>query len=1289
MKFHDYLIIAAFVAFCFLGTLLFSSERPTLEWENEEITQINKEPARASILPTEDHVLSLNGDWKFHFSMTPQDRPKDFFKPEFSVADWPTIIVPSNWQLSGYGTAIYTNIVYPFVADPPKVMDTPSRDWTSFKERNSVGSYRRNFVVPESWKGDRVVVRFDGVESAFYLWINGERVGYSEDSYTAAEFDITEFLHEGENMLAVEVYRWSDGSYLEDQDFFRLSGIFRDVTLFAQPPLHVRDVFFKTWLEDDGTTGTLDTKIVIRNFGKEDVPAGSHFKWTIDGELTQLKWSDENGTHEIVAGREGRLGSSEIEVPAVPVGGEVVVEFSEKFLDVVAWTAETPNLYKVSYSLNGADEREFFIGFRSIKIADDGAILINGVPVKFKGVNRHETHPDYGRAVPRELIESDIRLAKSHNINTIRCSHYPNQTAFYEFCDRYGIYVMSEANVESHGVRWGKNDLSKKPSWQKAHIERNLNMFHRLKNHPSIVFWSLGNEAGSGDNFDAAAEALRAEADGRLIHYAEFPFGHESVDVDSAMYLSVEQVENLGKEKTSRPFFVCEYAHSMGNALGNFAEYMEAFESSPRMVGGCIWDFVDQSLRAVPVEKNLYKPAPFTGTTMAYGGMFGDEPNSGNFCDNGIFLADRTETAKTAEVKRVYQSIGFAREADRVVVTNKYFHKPLENFSIYVVEMHPGAGHNVVKIDVPRLAPGESVKLALPKDFGADAKVALMVFADRFFEFEKMEGLGSAELEDAAKKCEAFAYFDGENTGVRPALNSEKLPSLKVEEESDRFIVVGENFRAEFSNGTLSGFSKDGVELILPELPLRLQAWRAPTDNDVWMRDKEKKLHLRSLQFVGLHCSWKKLSDGIVRAETEFELKHELLDRGSFSFKGKIFWMIFGDGVIDVSARIYPSATGEELPRLGFTFGVPANMREVSYLGYGPDMNYRDRRTASWCDFFKTDIDSMFFRYSRPQEMGNHTGTQFVMLSPKNSDAPRLGISSASPLSPFEFSALSYTAEELADAKSVDRLPSRDEKIVVNIDAFQMGLGGASCGPRPMAKYQTLSSPTALGFKLFAVDAHNEKFSVDDIRARHFVAHSPVILRDPEGGLELRSSTPEARLLTDGDSKVTAWAEMENAACDATPAEERELDARSAPSQWKIHSVSSEEPHTGDASFAIDRDVNTFWYSAFTNAQPDYPHSIAVDMGTKTKFSGFIMTPRMDTTDGLIQSYVFSVSDDGVHWREVKRGNFEYHYIRKDPSEQRVDFDESVDARYFKLDAVKPVRPEKFASIAELSLILQ
>lgn len=1284
----------ALAAILGLGSLLSPLRGEAPDWENEQVTGINKEAPRAAVLPAPDRTLSLNGPWKFRFSMTPAERPADFYKPSYSVSSWDTIKVPSNWQLSGYGTAIYTNVPYPFKPDPPRVMGEPPKNWPAYKERNSVGSYRRDFHLPASWKGERVMIRFDGVESAFYVWLNGRKVGYSEDSYTGAEFDLTPYVKPGRNTIAVEVYRWSDGSYLEDQDFLRLSGIFRDVTLFAQPQVHVRDLFLKAALDRKRyKDGTLDGTFTIRNAGDKPIPAGMKLEYSIDGVSTDLKWKGRSGSGRVRAENGGRLDAGTLTVPAIPAGGEVQVSLNGEYPGVKPWTAETPHLYRVTYSLNGRDARSVNIGFRTVEIADNGAVLVNGSAVKFKGVNRHEAHPDYGRAIPRDVMEKDVQIIKAHNINTVRCSHYPNHPYFYDLCDRYGLYVMDEANCEAHGIRNSGMDISRKPSWEKAHVERNMSMVHRSKNHPSIVFWSLGNESGNGPNFEAASAAIRAYDNTRPLHYCEFPPGHKAVDMDSAMYPPVDRVENWGKQKTSRPFFVCEYAHSMGNALGNFKEYMEAFEASPRMVGGAIWDFVDQSLRANPAGGGIYKPAPFKGVTQAYGGMFGDRPNQGNFCDNGIILGNRNTTAKTKEVKKVYQYLAFDRKDGKLTVRNKYFHKPLKGYTLYFVSVTPGSGHAVERAALPETAPGESVTVDLPSPSMQSG--SLMVLADAGFKLpEDVRELSAGQLEHVADECEAYEWFPA-SVKKEPAVKAPAaLPAVSVR-QGNPVVVQGRGFTAAFQDGMLSALRYGSQDLILPGYPVTLQAYRSPVDNDSWIRGKvEGKMKMQNMK---VECSGVRasvLSPGVARITAEFGTMGSGL-----SLSGRIDWTVFGNGIINASVRIYPSARGEELLRMGVTFGMPAAYDQVDYLGLGPWDNYRDRRSSCWKDVFHTSVDDMFFAYSRPQDMGNRMETDWVALS-KAKSAPALWVGSASSRSPLEVSILRYTPLELNQAKSLDRLPEKN-KVIVNLDAFQMGLGGASCGPRPLAKYQTLSRATPLGFVLAPSSS-----LLNLARTGLGVPHSPVIERDGDGMVSLASSTSGADIrysvnkgpektyrkpfkLAEGD--VRAWAAAgTSGGIPPTSPDERNFPLVKGQGEWKILSASSEEPDTGFAHFAIDGNPDTWWHTSYTNGLPGFPHSIAVDMGTRMKFTGFIYTPRMDSGKGLIHQYAFSVSDDGRDWKEVKKGQFTYHYIRKDPSVQRIDFGKPVEARYFKLDARTPVRGgEQSATVAELNIITQ
>lgn len=1284
------IMTATLLFFCLSGPL--RGKNP--DWENEQVTGINKELPRAAILPAREKTLSLNGDWKFHFSMNPNERPADFYKPSFSVEKWASIKVPSNWQLAGYGTAIYTNVPYPFKADPPRVTGEPPKNWPAFKERNSVGSYRRDFVLPESWKNEQVIVRFDGVESAFYVWVNGQQAGYSQDSYTGGEFDLTPYVKPGNNTIAVEVYRWSDGSYLEDQDFLRLSGIFRDVTLFAQPHVHVRDVFLKAGLDRKNYRGgVLEGSFKIRNAGKTSIPAGTKLTYSIDGISTNLNWNDSNGAGRVRAINEGRLDDGTVEVPAIPAGGEVEVKLDRTYTDKVKpWTAETPYLYRVTYSLNGRDARTVNIGFRTVETAPDGAVLINGKAVKFKGVNRHEAHPDYGRAIPRDVMEQDIQIAKSHNINTIRCSHYPNHPYFYDLCDRYGLYVMDEANCEAHGIRNSAMDISRKPSWEKAHVERNLNMVHRSKNHPSIVFWSLGNESGNGPNFEAASEAIRALDKTRLLHYCEFPHGHRAVDMDSAMYPPVDRVENWGRQKTARPFFVCEYAHAMGNALGNFKEYMDAFEASPRMIGGAIWDFVDQSLRASPAEGGIYKPVPFKGVTQAYGGMFGDQPNQANFCDNGIILGNRNTTAKTKEVKKVYQYMAFERNNGQLSVRNKYFHKPLKGMNLYLVSLHPGGEHMVECMTLPETSPGKTATLDLPE---AARTGSLMVLANAGSTPAKgAHTLSARQLENMVNECEAYEWFPSvERKALGTQAAEVALPAISITGKNP-VLVQGKSFSAVFSDGTLSALRYGNRDLILPGYPVKLQAYRAPVDNDTWFKNKvEHKLKLQKMDMVCTNMHAVSPSHGIAIITADFTTKGSML-----VFSGQITWTVFGNGIINASFRINPSIKGEELPRLGVTFGMPGEFDQVDYLALGPWDNYRDRRTSCWKDVFRSTVDDLFFAYSRPQDMGNRMETDWAALG-RSKEAPALWTGSASAQAPLETSILRYTPDELDKARSLDKLPAKN-KVIVNLDAFQMGLGGASCGPRPLPRYQTLSEATPLGF-VMAPSAALLNMAQTTLQ----VQHSPVIERNGTGMVCLSSSTPGTAIMYSiNNGKATmydtpfklpkgtvrAWA-MPNA-CPAppTPPSVREFPLVRGREEWRILSASSEEPETGFAHFAIDGNPDTWWHTSYTNGLPGFPHAIAVDMGASMTFSGFIYTPRMDSDKGLISQYAFSISDDGEQWKEVIRGQFTYHYIRKDPAVQRIDFSSPVKARYFRLDAKTPVKTgEQSATAAELDIITQ
>ena len=633
------------------------------DWENQHVVGRNKEPGRVAALPlgapdplTTDwrkpgpspFVRSLGGEWKFRWSPDPSHRPADFYKPDYDVSGWDEIAVPGNWQCQGYGVPLYVNIRYPFKKDPPRVMGDPPEDFTSYTERNPVGSYRRTFTVPSEWKGRQVFLQFNGVDSAFYVWLNGRQVGYSQDSRTAALFNVTKYLKPGENVLAVEVYRYSDGSYLEDQDFWRLSGIFRDVLLWSAAEVHIRDFFVHAGLADDYRTGRFGVDVELQNFGKRNRPV-QVFLQLLD-----------MATGEPIVGSDGLW--------EVPAGGTETasISYAGMDLDIKPWSAEQPNLYKLRVEVRepklGEKSNEAIetmthnVGFRTVEVRG-GQLLVNGKPIYLKGVNRHEHDPVTGHYVTVESMVRDIKLMKQHNINAVRTSHYPDDPRWYELCDLFGLYVIDEANVESHGMGYGRESLAKDPSWKEAHLDRARRMVERDKNHPSVVIWSLGNEAGNGVNFHACYDWIKQRDPCRPVQY-ERAEHDRNTDVYCPMYATIDQIVGYASKPQQRPLILCEYAHAMGNSVGNLQDYWDAIESHEQLQGGFIWDWVDQGLaKPIPPAEGAEAEAPAgrPKTFFAYGGDFGDRPNDGNFCINGLLFPDHTVSPKLWEVKKVYQ----------------------------------------------------------------------------------------------------------------------------------------------------------------------------------------------------------------------------------------------------------------------------------------------------------------------------------------------------------------------------------------------------------------------------------------------------------------------------------------------------------------------------------------------------------------------------------------------------------------------------------------------------------
>ena len=1006
----------------------------TFDWENPEIVERNREAPHCTLIPYPDEgraakcdreaspfFKSLNGRWKFKYSPNPNSRPVDFHRPDYDDSSWDEIDVPSNWEMKGYGRPIYTNVQYPFKPDPPKV---PHDD-------NPVGSYRRKFEIPESWWGRQVFIHFDGVCSAFYLWVNGRMVGYSQGSMTPAEFNITRYLKKGENVLAVEVYRWCDGTYLEDQDFWFLSGIYRDVYLFCSPNVHMRDFFVRCDFDEGYRDAMLLVTVKVHNYSP--VEAGPHaVKLTLidaDGRPVELR---------SVSGGE---------IDHIPAYGEKIVEISAVVEKPEKWSAERPYLYTVVLSLSDGSGRVIEaescrFGFRKVEVKGC-KLFINGVPVLIKGVNRHEIHPDLGRAITEEVMLQDILLMKRFNINAVRTSHYPNHPRWYELCDEYGIYLIDEANVESHGVRNAVPDSD--PRWLKACLDRMAGMVERDKNHPSVIIWSLGNEAGRGTVFEEMAAYARKVDPTRPIHYEQ---QNEVADIDSRMYPHVDQLVEIGRSKRDKPFLMCEYAHAMGNAIGNLKEYWEAIEAYEPLIGGCIWDWVDQGLRK-RVKTEEGKEVWF----WAYGGDFGDQPNDGNFCINGILTPDREITPKLWEVKKVYQYIKI-EPVDLlkgvVRVKNGYSFTNLNEFEIRWSLSEDGKVLAEGRIDPIDLAPGESVELTVPFE-RPELKPGAEYWLRVSFHLREDKPWAPKGHEVA---WEQFKIpFD---VPPKPVMKIDEMPDLSLSEGDDLIIIEGEGFSVELdkATGLIVSLAYNGKEIFVSGP--KLNAFRAPTDNDVWIRDKWYEVGLNSLEAELRGIEVRRLSPKAVRIVTELIYR----GKGDAGFEHICRYTVYGNGCVHLDNRIKPFGELPVLPKLGLIAVLRGDYENLIYYGRGPHENYIDRKASADVGLYRSTVTDQYVRYVRPQENGNKEDVRWAALL-DGSEEGLLVVADEL----MCITALHFSPEDLDRAQHIHELRPREE-VFLCLDYRQCGLGNASCGPPVLEKYRLYPEPVEFGLSL-------------------------------------------------------------------------------------------------------------------------------------------------------------------------------------------------------------------------------
>ncbi|MDB6080100.1 MAG: glycoside hydrolase family 2 barrel, partial [Akkermansiaceae bacterium] len=1013
--------------------------------------------AAKAVLPEKSpYFQSLDGKWKFNWVATPAERPADFFKPAFDTSRWKDIDVPSSWQLQGYGTPIYTNYTYPFKFDPPRVMGEPPKDWTAFHDRNPVGSYKRSFTVPENWKGKEIFINFDGVDSFFYLWINGSYAGFSKDSRTAACFDLTKYLKAGENSIAVEVYQYSDGAYLEDQDMFRLNGIFRSVSLYATSKVQIRDVFALPDLDANYKDGTLNVKTIVRNL---DSRAQA---------VKELKVALFDASGEEVASGGSLAGST------LNSGAEVEIPLTLTLANPAKWTAETPNLYTLIVST--ADEAvSLRTGFRKVEIKG-GIYLINGQPVKFKGTNRHEMYPDTGHAVTREQMVLDIVRMKEANINHVRTCHYPDDPYWYELCDTYGIYVLDEANIETHGSGYGAGSLSHPPEWRAAHVDRVTNMVQRDKNHASVVIWSLGNEAGPGKNFQAAHDALKAIDTSRPDHYER---NNSIVDIDSAMYPSVDNVQAIAAEKKrTKPFYICEYAHTMNNAMGNLADYWEAIESSDNIIGASIWEWQDQAIYAkeiggkVTVDLSRGKPEPGVRKFLAYGGNFGDRPNDGLFILKGVVFANRDPKPAFAEVKRVYQDIvvtGGKAATGEVEVFNKYFFRDLSGYEMRWTLSEDGKVIDQGTLAAPALAPRQksTVKLGFAdskRDPQADhrLRVSFHLNADTLWQKKGYE-VAASQLSANPQPVE------------RPAI--EAAGKLSTQDNGARITVTGAGFSTAIDkkSGALVSLIYRGQETLAGGS--KLNAFRAFTDNDKWvagewfaaglhtLEDKASEVKSQTGPADSVRIIAKVRSQG-ARADRMRDLTsgtHHLdngpaLGENDFHFESTYVWTVLPDGTVALDVVGGGSGTPIVIPRIGQQFLVSPKLSNFTWYGRSGE-TYPDRKTGGDIGLFKEKVKDLLSPYPKPMDMGNHEDVTWCALT----DDAGNGLLATARGTRMSATALPWDPMQLMTSQHLIDLPVSAHN-VLSLDDRVLGLGGASCGPPPLERDKVRSGSYHFGF---------------------------------------------------------------------------------------------------------------------------------------------------------------------------------------------------------------------------------
>ena len=1234
------------------------------EWESVEELALNKEYPRAYFFSFDNEAqaaqvrpekspywLSLNGQWRFHWCKTPDERPKDFYKTNYDASGWDMTPVPSNWNVQGiqkdgklkYGLPIYVNQPVIFYHERKVddwrqgVMRTPPQTWTTYEYRNEVGSYIRYFEVPREWKGREVYIDFDGVDSFFYLWINGKYVGFSKNSRNAASFNISKYLKKGQNKLAVEVYRNSDGSFLESQDMFRLPGIFRTVALRSTPKVQIRNLNVLTDT-DNLSDWQLKVTAEVRNLGKKEAK-DYRLQYAV---YKNILYKDDAQKVDALQA------TTEVQAVAPNAIEKVSAAIEVKQPDM--WSAEAPNRYVLVAQLvdkkgKVIEAASTYFGFRKVEIKETKAeddsfgnagryFYVNGKPIKLKGVNRHETHPEQGHVVTHAQMEEEVMLMKRANINHVRCSHYPPDPYWFYLSDKYGIYLEDEANIESHEYYYGKESLSHPKEWEKAHTARVVEMVEAAYNSPSIVIWSLGNEAGPGQNFVTAYNHLKTLDTSRPVQYER---NNDIVDMGSNQYPSVAWVKGAatGKYDIKYPFHISEYAHSMGNAVGNLGDYWEAIESSNYICGGAIWDWVDQALTNYTPDGKPY---------AAYGGDFGDFPNDGQFVMNGIIFADRTAKPQYYEVQKVYQNIKVKKLSfDTFQITNKSYFEPMEGYEGVWKLYRNGELVEERSFDVSPLKPQKKgVVTIAPKRMGSKSEYIVVI-----------------EFRQAADKpwakqgfVQAREQFVIQEAGQKPAIATVAEGSA-LELSPDQKMIVGKDFSVmfDFDKGTIETL-KYGNNTIIENSGLALNAFRAFTNNDRWAYQQWFAKGLHNLQHKALAKSVKANADGsysysfTVQSQAPNAAKIEggtasgrnkiveLTDRAftdaDFRFVTNQVFTVYPDGSIEVQASIASNDDFVNLPQLGYLVTMPKSYFRFTYYGRGKQDNYPDRKSGAFLGIYESDVLKEAGNFPKPQDVGHHQDSRWAALTNmRGAGAIFVGTQ------PMDVAALPYTAQEMTLAGHPFELPNPSASYL-QLNIATTGVGGNSCGPTPLQRDRVMATQHRFGFiirpaQAKLAEAANVSASTE---APAFVA-----------GLINRSTIP-----------------------------------------MKVIFASSEEVGAGNATHLVDGNPNTIWHSAYSVTVAKHPHWVDFDLSKEVSFKGISYLPRTDEAgNGDVKDFSISVSDDAKTWKEVHKGSFSQN--RGTP--QQVLFKSPVKARYVRFTALSEQYGQDFASGAEFGLIAE